>query len=101
MHVARERRAPAPGDPELEPRRAKAPRTPMRAILLAERVIRAASRRNPADAVLRQTLKSERGLSREAASFVSRAVFAYYRWRGWLDQHEPLCVQIETALDLA
>jgi len=68
---------------------------------LAERVIRAASRRDPADAILRETLKSERGLSREAASCVSRAVFAYYRWRGWLDQHEPLCVQIETALDLA
>src|SRR5437588_1491200 len=73
----------------------------MRQILLAERVIRAASRQRPADEVLRQTLKSEGRLSPEAAGFISRAVFAYYRWRGWLQSHEPLRVQIEAALDLA
>ena len=63
---------------------------------LAERVIRAAGGDHPADKILRDVLRAERGLPGEHATCVSRAVFGYYRWRGWLDPHEPLSAQIES-----
>jgi 16S rRNA (cytosine967-C5)-methyltransferase len=68
---------------------------------LAERVIRAADREHPADTVLRQTLKSQRSLAPGDAARVSRAVFTYYRWRGWLDEEKPLRDQFAQALHLA
>ena len=68
---------------------------------LAERVIRAADREHPADTVLRQTLKSQRSLAPRDATRVSRAVFTYYRWRGWVDEGKPLREQFEQALHLA
>ena len=68
---------------------------------LAERVIRAATREHPADGVLRTELRTQRGLSRESGAQISRAVFAYFRWRGWLDQDWSMREQIEHALDLA
>ena len=68
---------------------------------LAERVIRAADREHPADLVLRQTLKAERGLGPAVAARVTRAVFAFYRWRGWLDQAARFSEQLERALRLA
>lgn len=71
------------------------------ALELAQRVIGSANRERPADSVLRGSLKTQRGLSRDEASEVSRAVFAYYRWRGWLDQLEPLACKLRKALDLA
>lgn len=70
-------------------------------LALIGRVLRAADREHPADAVLRQDLKAQRGLSPAEAAQVSRAVFACYRWRGWLDEHKPLDVQVERALELA
>jgi 16S rRNA (cytosine967-C5)-methyltransferase len=68
---------------------------------IIERIIRSANREHPADAVLRQELKAQRGLSPEAAAQVSRAVFNYYRWRGWLDERTPLQDQIEQTTILA
>ncbi len=68
---------------------------------LAERVIRAADREHPADLVLRQFLKAERGLAPSAAAGVTRAVFAFHRWRGWLDPGTKLSEQLERALGLA
>lgn len=68
---------------------------------LAERIIRAASREHPADAMLRAELRAQHGLSREAGSRVSKAVFAYFRWRGWLDCGRLILEQIEHALALA
>ena len=68
---------------------------------LAERIIRAASREHPADAVLRAELRGQHGLSREAGARVSKAVFAYFRWRGWLDSAKLMREQIEHALALA
>ena len=50
---------------------------------------------------MRAELKAQRGLSREEGAQVSRAVFAYFRWRGWLDEGKPIREQIERALDLA
>jgi 16S rRNA (cytosine967-C5)-methyltransferase len=68
---------------------------------LAERIIRAASRERAADAVLRAELRGQSGLSAEAAAQVSRAVFTWFRWRGWLDKTKPFSDQIEFALALA
>jgi hypothetical protein len=68
---------------------------------LAEKVIRAATREQPADGVLRVELKGQKGLWPEERARVSRAVFAYYRWRGWLDEGKPMREQVESALELA
>lgn len=68
---------------------------------LAEGIIRAATREHPADGVMRAELKAQRGLSREEGARVSRAVFAYFRWRGWLDEGRPIREQVERALALA
>ncbi len=71
------------------------------ALGLAERVIRAADREHPADAVLRAELRAQHGFPREAGAQVSKSVFAYFRWRGWLDSRRPLRGQIEQTLALA
>jgi len=68
---------------------------------LAERIIRAAGREHPADSVLRQELKSQRGLEAGAASDISRAVFAYFRWLGWLDPNEPIASRVDRAVQLS
>jgi len=70
-------------------------------LALAERIILAADVRHPADAVLRQELKCDRGLMSRDAARISAGVFAYYRWRGWLNERQPLSAQIERALELA
>jgi 16S rRNA (cytosine967-C5)-methyltransferase len=64
-------------------------------------VIRAANREHPADAVLRETLKARHGLLPSEAAQISRAVFAYYRWLGWLERQIPVRQQLEQALGLA
>lgn len=71
------------------------------AISVAARIVAACDRDHPADAALRQTLKSERGLSRRQGAEVSRAVFAFFRWRGWLDSSQTLELQVVKALGLA
>ncbi len=53
------------------------------------------------DAVLRQTLKSDAGVSREAARIVAHRVFSFHRWQGWLDPSVPLRDRIARAVDLA
>ena len=68
---------------------------------LAQRVIRAADREHPADGVLRDVLKAQRELFPDERSQVSAAVFAYYRWRGWLEPAKPLPDQIERAVRLS
>ena len=67
---------------------------------LAEKIIRAASREHPADGVMRAELKAQHGLSREEGARVSKAVFAYFRWLGWLDERKPIQDRIERALEL-
>jgi 16S rRNA (cytosine967-C5)-methyltransferase len=68
---------------------------------LAEWVIGTASRGRPADALLRAELRAQHELSREAAAQASKAIFAYFRWRGWLDSGRLIREQIEDALCLA
>jgi len=68
---------------------------------LAESVIRNSSRQNPADTVLREALRDRRAFPKHAKEEVSRLVFGYYRWFGWLDPGRPLREEITRALDLA
>jgi len=70
-------------------------------LTLAATIIQRSSREQPADSVLRSQLKAQRGLSQIQSAMVSRAVFAYFRWFGWLDQRQPLHDQISHALQLA
>jgi 16S rRNA (cytosine967-C5)-methyltransferase len=51
---------------------------------IAAEVIRSTSRDKPADAALREVLKQTRNLAPFDATEVSKTVFAYYRWHGWL-----------------
>ena len=71
------------------------------AVRIAGEVIRLASRDRPADAVLREALRSRRVPSREETREISRLVFAYYRWFGWLDHRRGWPGQIQYALELA
>lgn len=68
---------------------------------LVERVIAKSDRAHPADAVLRLELKARRGVSPQDAAQVSRLVFAYYRWRGWVKAGQPIEAQILQEQELA
>jgi 16S rRNA (cytosine967-C5)-methyltransferase len=68
---------------------------------LAERIIKKAEREHPADSVLRQQLKEQRGLSPKDAAAITHAVFAYYRWRGWSRQQGSLRDQIRQGMEMA
>jgi len=68
---------------------------------LIERIIRSADREHPADAQLRQELKAQRDLFPGDAAYVTKAVFAYFRWLGWLDEGQPIQERIKQALQLA
>ncbi|MBI3880244.1 MAG: RsmB/NOP family class I SAM-dependent RNA methyltransferase [Verrucomicrobia bacterium] len=68
---------------------------------VAEAVIRKSGRELPADAVLRETLRAERGLAADATREISRLVFNYYRWFGWLDATALMERQFATVRDLA
>jgi 16S rRNA (cytosine967-C5)-methyltransferase len=68
---------------------------------LAEKIIQAASREHPADGVMRAELKAQHGLSRDDGARVSKAVFAYFRWLGWLDERQTIQGRINQALGLA
>jgi 16S rRNA (cytosine967-C5)-methyltransferase len=70
-------------------------------LTLAEHIIRRADASHPADALLRQELKAQRGLNPPDAREVSYAVFAYYRWRGWLNPDRPFPQQLARAVGLA
>lgn len=67
---------------------------------MAVNLIREADRGRPADSVLRQALAGSR-LAQDLKAEISRAVFSYYRWRGWLDPDRPLAEQVGRALELA
>jgi len=72
-----------------------------RILSLAARVIGSADRKHPADSVLRQELKAARQIAPAEAAQISAAVFAYFRWVGWLDVHTPVQDRILHAQDLA
>ena len=74
---------------------------PPHVLKLASDIIKRSNREEPADAVLREYFRASRGLSRADGSQVSRAVFVYFRWLGWLDQNQPLSKRISHALKLS
>src|SRR5258706_429148 len=67
---------------------------------MAAQIIGRCSRERPADVVLRDEFRKRPGLSRSLSGEISRAVFAYYRWLGWLDPKRPLTERIERAEEL-
>jgi 16S rRNA (cytosine967-C5)-methyltransferase len=66
----------------------------------AAAVIRSVTADLPADAALREVAARNHGWSASARSAVARAVFAHYRWFGWLDPREALQRRIDHALSL-
>src|SRR5262249_49478135 len=67
---------------------------------LAANIVAKSDRAHPADSVLRDALRSGRGLSPEQKRAVSRDVFTYYRWFGWLDEKQPLPRRLRQAVEL-
>jgi 16S rRNA (cytosine967-C5)-methyltransferase len=49
---------------------------------------------------LREEFRKRPGVSRSSSGDISRAVFAYYRWLGWLDGERPLAERIVQAAEL-
>lgn len=72
-----------------------------RLLALAVEVLETADRDHPADRVLREVLHREANLSQAGAARVSRWVFQYYRWRGWLKNERGLLRKIRKAEELA
>ena len=68
---------------------------------LAIKIINASSRDRPADAVLREEFRLQRDIMPSDISAISRTVFNYFRWRGWLDLEKPLEEQIRKSRELA
>ena len=83
------------------PRRCSALQGNARVFQLAGEVIHRANREHPADAVLREVLRGEHGLSPAETREISRAVFAYYRWWGWLQNEKGLERRLARAGELA
>lgn len=67
----------------------------------AARIVERTDREHPADLLLRDLLRRERGLSRAAGARLSALVFDTFRWRGWLDAAQPLTEQVREAARLA
>lgn len=66
----------------------------------AAHIVSLVSPENPADAVLRQEVGSNRELESQDKRALTGAVFAYYRWLRWLDDSRALPQRILAALDL-
>jgi 16S rRNA (cytosine967-C5)-methyltransferase len=63
-------------------------------------VIRKSDQQHPADTVLRQELKAQRVHFTEDKRAITQAVFAYYRWLGWLTDEKVLEAKLRRALEL-
>ena len=70
-------------------------------IRIAADIIRKTARDRPADAVLREALKSDTTLTAVQRREISQAMFAYYRWRGWHDRKREVESRIAWSLELA
>ena len=64
-------------------------------------VIRNSAKDRPADAALRDALKAAETLSAAERREIARAMFAYYRWRGWHDRKREVESRIAWSLELA
>ena len=68
-------------------------------LLAAAAVIAASSRENPADQALRKKFAADRP-SDQGRRVVTEAVFAYFRWYGWLTRTSSVTRQIQQALEV-
>lgn len=68
-------------------------------LLAAAEVIASVDRENPADLALRKKFVADKP-SPEGRRAVTEAVFAYFRWYGWLTRTSSVTRQIQQALDL-
>jgi 16S rRNA (cytosine967-C5)-methyltransferase len=68
-------------------------------LLTAAEIVAASSRENPADQALRKRFAADRP-SPEGRRAVTEAVFAYFRWHGWLTRTSSVTRQVQQALDL-
>lgn len=68
---------------------------------IAEEIISKSDGEHPADSVLRTELKRQRNLSRDDGREISRAVFTYFRWLGWLDSSKRIAENIFLAQQFA
>lgn len=71
-----------------------------RVIQIVEAVVRQNSRTNPADGLLRIEMRRQKELPPDLARKAARAVFAIFRWRGWIDAARPVVEQIGQADEL-
>ena len=67
---------------------------------IAAEVIRQTGKDKPADAALREVLKSLRDLAPFDATEVARTVFIYYRWHVWLRDERGVEAKMRLALRL-
>jgi len=67
---------------------------------IAAEVIRKTGRDKPADAALREVLKSLRNLAPFDATEVAKTVFIYYRWHVWLREERGVEAKMRLALRL-
>lgn len=70
-------------------------------LVTACKIIRQADRRHPADAVLRETFKRLRVFNAKETREITEAVFAYFRWRGFLGNSEVTQNQLVEVGDIA
>jgi 16S rRNA (cytosine967-C5)-methyltransferase len=75
-------------------------RVPQSISKIAAEIISKSDHEHPADSVLRLELKRQ-NLLREESRKISRAVFTYFRWFGWLDPQKPLGGNLFVAQELA
>ncbi len=68
---------------------------------LAEKIITASNKERPADAVLREEFRAQRDIMPSDIAAISKTVFNYFRWRGWLDLARPLNEQLRQSRELA
>ncbi len=66
----------------------------------AAHIIAQISPEAPADFVLRREVGADRELESHEKRALVGAVFAYYRWLGWLDEKRGLPQRVQAALDL-
>lgn len=67
---------------------------------VAAEIIRKSTAEHPADVTLRETFRAG-SFSRADSAEVSRLVFDYYRWRGWLEPGTPVLAGLDVTSRLA
>jgi 16S rRNA (cytosine967-C5)-methyltransferase len=88
------------GSPWTAQTRLQAAHMQTKTLSLARAAIARASRDLPADSSLRETLRRAKGLTPEDSRETSEAVFAYFRWQGWVRELDADAAILK-ALELA